>query len=512
VSDTKRVILCILDGFGLAPPGPGNAISQAKPQNFDYLYSNYPSGKLQAAGLAVGLPADQDGNSETGHLNLGSGRIVYQDLARINLSIADGSFFANPVLLDLLSHVSKNKSNLHLMGLIGASGVHAFNDHLFALLMLSRRHQINNVYLHLFTDGRDSSPQNALEQIRFVNEKINSYGVGKIATLSGRYYAMDRDMRLDRTQLAYDCLISNKGPHFDSAEAAILNSYSNQVTDEFLLPCTVGPQPEKTRICQNDSLIFYNFRIDRPRQLTKMIIDSNLANLKFATMTEYHKHFNLPVVFPPEKISNTLAQTVSEQNLAQLHASESEKERFVTYYFNGQHEHPFALEDRLIVPSLKIATYDKQPEMSCLQLVSAFSSRFETNNYTLGVINIANPDMVAHTGDLAATIKAISVTDQAIGLLKQLAARTSSYLIITADHGNAEELLDKNGQTDTKHSSNDVPIIIFHQNLDRNRNILTYGVLGDVTPTILSLLGIPQPTDMSGHNLLTNTEQHDNFS
>lgn len=498
----NRVILCVLDGWGIAPPGPGNAITQANPKNFESLKQKYPYTQLEASGFAVGLPADHDGNSETGHLNIGAGRIVHQDLARINMSIADGSFFNNPALLSAIEHVKKNNSSLHLLGLIGSSGVHAYNEHLYALLMLAARHNLKSVYLHLITDGRDSQPDDSPNQIEAVQQKIKQLGVGQIATIFGRYYAMDRDMRLDRTEKAFDCLMGRTTQNSPTALDAIKDSYEKKITDEFIIPTTIGPTPSTSRLRENDALIFYNFRIDRPRQLTKMILDYPFKNFHFVTMTQYHVHFQNPVAFPSALLFNTLTEVVSKQGLRQLHAAESEKERFVTYYFNGQIEDSFPGEDRLIVASPKIATYDLKPEMSSSELVDAVERRWLIDDYSLCVVNIACPDMVAHTGMLQKAIQAIKATDKAIGRLHQLAQKSNSFLVITADHGNAEEMLEPGtNDIDTKHSIFPVPLIIYHPFLNKNVQLST-GVLGDIAPTILHLMHIPQPLEMTGHNLI----------
>lgn len=499
----KRIILCILDGWGIAPTGVGNGITLADPPVYKFLLENYPNSQLQASGVGVGLPAGEDGNSETGHLNIGAGRIVYQDLPRINMSIADGSFFENQAFLRAINYVKKNNSSLHLLGLIGRSGVHAYNDHLYALLLLAAKQEVSKVYIHLITDGRDSPPKDALNQIELVRQNIARYRVGKIASIMGRYYAMDRDLRLDRTKLAFDCLTNSEScSNVSDAETAIKRSYAQEINDEFVKPVTLGEDCDKTRIQKNDAVIFYNFRVDRPRQLTHMFLNDSLKNLVFVTMTNYHKHFVTPAAFSENKLQNTLPQTIAQSGLMQLHASESEKERFVTYYFNGQNEETESGEDRLIIPSPRIATYDLQPEMSAMELVEAFSQHFTEKPYAFSVLNIANPDMVGHTSKIEETKKAILTTDTALKNLMDLADKTDSYLMITADHGNAEELINiATGDPDTKHSANPVPFIIYNKN-DKDFK-LQNGVLADVAPTLLFLLEIQKPVEMTGHNLIT---------
>lgn len=490
-----------MDGWGIAPPGPGNAITLADPPTFKNLEEHYPHSQLEASGIAVGLPAELDGNTETGHLNIGAGRIVYQDLARINMSIAEGSFFVNPSLMLAIDHAKTNNSSLHLLGMIGASGVHAYNDHLYALIMMVAQHKVEKVYLHLITDGRDSPPTNGLVQIRTVEERFKRYiPTGKVASIMGRYYAMDRDMRLDRTHLAFDCLIGTNPSCIESAEKAIQESYDRGETDEFIKPIAVGGDCDQTRIKANDAVIFYNFRIDRPRQLTKNILDANIPNLKLVTMTKYHKNFNCSVAFPDIVIKNSLGEVVSAASLKQLRAAESEKERFVTYYFNGQNEESFPGEDHLIVPSPKIATYDLQPEMSTPFLVDSFCQAFTADGYTLGVINIACPDMVAHTGNIEKTILAIKAADTGLAKLVELVNQLDIYLLVTGDHGNAEELVNRDtGQMDTEHSLFPVPFILYTKETPTGK--LENGVLADIAPTILNLLGLSKSAEMTGKNL-----------
>ncbi len=497
----KRVILCIMDGWGIAPPGPGNAITLADPPTFKNLEEHCPHSQLEASGIAVGLPAQQDGNTETGHLNIGAGRIVYQDLARINMSIAEGSFFNNPALLEAINHTNTNHSALHLLGLIGSSGVHAYNDHLFALMMMASQHKVEKVYLHLITDGRDSPPHDATNEIQNVSERLTRYlPAGQIVSLMGRYYAMDRDMRLERTKLAFDCLTGVPCPNVASAAKAIQASYDRGETDEFIRPVTIGPNPETTRIKSNDAVIFFNFRIDRPRQLTKDILDASIPNLKLVTMTQYHKKFNVPIAFSDQVIQKTLGEIVSTAGLKQLRAAESEKERFVTYYLNGQREDPFLGEDRLIIPSPRVATYDLQPEMSTTQLVDSFCNAFATNDHALGILNIACPDMVAHTGNIEKTVLAIKAADAGLAKLVDLANKLDLYLLMTGDHGNAEELINREtGEMDTQHSLLPVPFVIYAKESLPGK--LENGVLADIAPTILNLLDLSKPVEMTGKNL-----------
>jgi 2,3-bisphosphoglycerate-independent phosphoglycerate mutase len=497
----KKVILCILDGWGIAPDSAGNAIARANPQTFSYLSKNFPYTQLLAAGPAVGLPEDQDGNSETGHLNIGAGRIVFQDLAMINMAIADGSFFTNRALLDTARHLNSFGSSLHLLGLVGTSGVHAYNEHLYALLLFAKKQNLSRVYLHLITDGRDSDPHAALQEVNNVQQKIIELGVGEISSLLGRYYAMDRDHRWDRTQKAYDCLVGRSSHQQNDPLAYIEDLYHREITDEFIPPVSVGDHASESRIKPGDAVVFFNFRTDRPKQLTQLFLESSLPNLRFVTMTQYRKTFNNPVIFPLFLVTQTMGEILSKNQLLQLRCAETEKIAMVTYYFNGQNEKTFPGEARLFVSSPHIATYDLQPRMSTDKLVEEFANHFKSADFSLGVINIACPDMVAHTGKIDQTIQAIQAADDALGHLTNLAKETHSYLLITADHGNAEELLNtETGGVDTKHSSFPVPFILFHP-IDYHFQ-LQPGKLGDIAPTILSLLDLPQPPEMNGKNLI----------
>ncbi len=497
----KRVILCIIDGWGIAPDSPGNAIALARPQTYNYLLQNFPNTHLLASGPAVGLPEGLDGNSETGHLNLGAGKVVYQDLALINMSIADGSFFTNRALLDTVKHLNSFGSNLHILGMIGSSGVHAYNEHLFALLIIAKNHNIKNLYIHLITDGRDSPPDNAIIQIRAVQEKISELGVGKIVSLMGRYFAMDRDNRTERTDKAYICLTDSSTKNDHDPLTLLERSYSQGIYDEFIEPVTLGENPEESRIKAGDAVIFYNFRTDRTRQLTERFLNSKTPNLRFVTMTRYRKDFENPVMFPTTKISETLGEIISKNHWMQLRASETEKIAMVTYYFNGQSEESFPGEARLFISSPKIATYDLQPRMSTDLLISEFTKRYKNDNFVLGVLNIACTDMVAHTGRIDKTIEAVKSADDAISSLVNLAKETNSYLLITADHGNAEEMISsESGGVDTEHSSYPVPFLIYHP-IDYHFQ-LQPGKLGDVAPTILNLFDLEQPPEMNGKNLI----------
>ena len=513
----KFVVLAILDGWGLAAPSSGNAISRAQTPNINGFWASYVHTQLEASGEAVGLPHGEDGNTETGHLNLGAGRIVYQDLQRINLSVADGSFYQNQVLVGAIEHAKKTNGNLHLMGLVGSGGVHSNIEHMFALIDLVKRNNFNKLYLHLFTDGRDSPPTMGKTYVQQVKEVIRKKELGTIASIMGRYWAMDRDQRWERTDRAYAALTSGQGLKFNSPEEAIEYSYSEGKTDEFIEPSLFTDharlpdgQGSPITISDGDSVIFFNFRIDRPRQLSwRFLKDANLKNLYFVTMTEYAKEMpeaGAKVAFPPEMVDMPLSRIISESGMRQLHAAESEKERFVTFYFNGQKETPFTAEERLIIPSQKVPTYDLKPEMSARELTDAVIARLgENHDIAFTVMNYANVDMVGHTGNIGAAVKACEVVDECIGKLANWTLAYDGALLITADHGNTEEMIDaKTGQIETEHSTNPVPFIAISKNLSMMAQTLPSGILADVAPTVLALLGLKAPTSMTGRNLLAN--------
>lgn len=543
---TKFVILAVLDGWGLASDTAGNAIAQAETVNMDRFWLSYPHTQLTASGESVGLPHGEAGNTEVGHINLGAGRIVYQDLTRINMSIADGTFYDNKVLNDAIDHAEQNNSNLHLMGLIGAGGVHSSIEHIYALIQLAGKRNFERVYLHLFTDGRDSPPTAALTYINQLREVIKREGVGQIASIMGRYWAMDRDLRWERTEKAYDALTEGKAKKAATVKEAIQSSYDVGKTDEFIEPTLITDQSGNPTalVKDNDSVVFFNFRIDRPRQLTKSFVSEEfqksklewdfdpyavkyegthdpdkakkgsqmfergkpLNNLYFVMMTEYGRPLvdqGAKVAFPPEKVDIPIGRVISEAGYRQLRVAESEKERFVTFYFNGQHENPYDGEDRIIIPSPKVSTYDQKPEMSAVEITDALLDKVTADEYPFALINYANADMVGHTGNIGPAVKACEVVDECIGRLANHALAYGGTLIITADHGNAEEMINnQTGQIDTEHSSFPVPFIAVSKNYLGNPQMLHAGILADVAPTTLSLLGIPVPDAMIGRNLL----------
>lgn len=533
----KPAVLIILDGWGLAAEGPGNAITQAKTPNFDRFWAVYPHTQLIASGESVGLPRGEDGNSETGHLNLGAGQIVYQELPRINMAIADGSFFQNPAFKTAAEHVRKNNSSFHLIGLIGAGGVHSSLEHLFALLHFAKIENLKNVFLHLFTDGRDSPPSSALTFLSKVEAKTHENGVGKISTLIGRYYAMDRDNRWERTKKAYEAIVLGKGKKVASAEEGISQSYQAGKTDEFIEPIIID---QNGLIKDHDAVVFFNFRIDRPRQLTKAFVLPDfetlvikraafdpyaeryglrqyqvpsktttfkrkkvLKDLFFVTMTEYEVGLPVQVGFVPDMVDLPLGRILAERGLRQFHIAETEKERHVTYYFNGRRERPFQGEDEVEIPSPKVASYDIKPEMAAYQVTETLLKRLKMRIYDFVIVNYANPDMVGHTGVLEAGIKACENVDEYLGKVVNTTLNLEGVAIVTADHGNVEEMINlKTGEVDTKHSTNPVPLIAIDRRFDGVKKVLSRGILADLAPTILAIMNIEKPQIMTGRNLL----------
>jgi 2,3-bisphosphoglycerate-independent phosphoglycerate mutase len=532
----KPVVLVILDGFGVASPSAGNAISLARTPNYDKYKALYPYGELVTSGESVGLPANEVGSSEVGHLIIGAGRVILQPLKRINQAIEDKSFFKNKAFIKAVKHVKKYDSKLHLMGLVGSGSVHSSNEHLFALLEFCKKRNLKKVYLHLFTDGRDSPPQEALEIISKIETFLKTNKIGQIASISGRYYAMDRDKRWDRTKKAYRALVLGEGEKATSAKEAIEKAYNQALTDEFIKP-TVIVKKEKpvATIDDYDAVIFFNFRIDRAIQLTTAFVLPNfeklksfgfshlphqdkaegearfystfnrgkiLKNLNFTTMTQYHKKLPVTsVAFGPKIVKLPLSQVLAKKGLKQLHMAESEKERTVTFYFDGFRQKAFKGEDFIIIPSPNVASYDQRPEMSADKILKEFKKQINKNKYHFMVVNFANPDMVAHSGDIKATVAAIEVIDKVLGELVRKVMSCKGTVLVTADHGNAEELLSLSGTISTDHSNNLVPFLIIDKALKRRKR-LARGTLADIAPTILAIMGIDKPSVMTGRNLL----------
>jgi len=543
--NTPLVVLIVMDGWGVAPAGPGNPILQANLPNLRALWAAYPHTTLLASGEAVGLPRGEIGNTETGHLNLGAGRIVYQNLQRIDTSIANGNFFKNKSFISAVEHVKKHNSRLHLMGLVGGGGVHASTEHILALLRLCKEQGLtNNVLLHAFTDGRDSPPNAGISYISNIENFLKSEGIGKFVSVMGRYWAMDRDLRWERTKVAYEALTAGVAKHTPSIKQAIQESYNSGVTDEFIHPAMLLEKGQTPYLIQeNDAVIFFNFRVDRPRQLTRAFVfedferestamdldfdpytekyfkkhnvhpksgklftrGEKIKNLFFVTMTEYGKPIAkyAQVAFPPEVIMTPLAEVLSIKDIQQLRLAESEKEHFVTFYFDGQRELPFPGEIKRILPSPQVTTYDLKPEMAAVEITNTCLELLKENrNYRFVLINFANPDMVGHTGNLAATKSACETVDECVGKIVKLVQNLGGVVLITADHGNAEELLKRDGSIDTEHSINPVPFILVGKEYLGQGNQLQSGVLADVAPTILKIMGFAIPTEMTGRPLI----------
>lgn len=499
---SEKALLIILDGFGLAKNPEVSAIEKAHKPFIDSLFQNNPHSKLSASGRDVGLPDGQFGNSEVGHLNIGAGRIVPQELTRVNAAIEDGSFFENDALVEAFEK-AQQRGRIHIMGLFSDGGVHSYNDHLFALLRFAKSAGIDDTFIHAFTDGRDTSPHGGIEYVEEFQKEAQKIGTGKIASIVGRYYAMDRDNRWDRTKLAYDLLVRGKGNHFNDPRQALQTSYDKDITDEFVKPKLIDDTPE-SRIQKNDVVIFYNIRGDRARQITRAFTDKDFEqfdvdhhlNLHYLTFTSYDDTFdNVEVAYPPLEITHTLGEVVSKHHLKQLRIAETEKYPHVTYFFNGGEEVPVKGEQRIMIPSPKIATYDLQPEMSAAEVTDALCAQLMTEKYQLCILNYANPDMVGHTGDMQATIKAIETIDQQLEKVVETATEHNYKMLIIADHGNADCMINEDGSPHTAHTSAMVPALILN---DRRVEKMNDGILADVAPTILKLMDLPQPEEMTG--------------
>lgn len=520
----KRILLCVMDGWGinLNPKiDKYDATKLAPPINVDKLIKEEKYTRIHADSEYVGLPQGQMGNSEVGHLNMGAGRIVYQELTKINKSIREGDFFKNERFLGAINHVKKNNSSLHLMGLISEGGVHSSMEHIFALIKLAADEGLKNVYLHAFLDGRDTPPKSACKYLEKVEAKLKEYNLPPIASVMGRYYAMDRDNRWDRVEKAYNCLLLGEGNCASTAEEAVKNSYDGGKNDEFVLPTVIGG--ENSRVKDNDALIFFNFRPDRAREITRAInlgckcggcdTDSSTQssfkgferkavreNLCFVTMTQYDETFSCPVAFPPQKLVNILDDVLDAHGIKQLRVAETEKYAHVTFFFNGGVEEPKKLETRILVSSPKVATYDLQPEMSAYQVCEKVLEAEDNDEYGFILVNFANPDMVGHTGVLEAATKACSVVDECVGKIAQKAEENGIIMLVTADHGNAEVMATETGAIITAHTTNEVPFIIV--NADKDIELREGGALCDIAPTVLQLMGIKQPVEMTGVSLI----------
>jgi 2,3-bisphosphoglycerate-independent phosphoglycerate mutase len=508
----KPVMLMILDGWGVRPAGPGNAVTLAQTPHLDRLLSDYPHTQLQTSGKAVGLPDGIMGNSEVGHLNIGAGRIVYQELTRIDLAIEDGSFSANPAINRAIQSALEDNRVLHLMGLVSDGGVHSQLTHLFALLDLAKKKGLKRVCVHAFLDGRDTPPDGGKTYVALLQSHIDKIGNGRIASICGRYYAMDRDTRWDRTKLAYELYTQGIGTPAKDAAVAIADAYKKGETDEFVKPIVItGPvDGPRAMVNDGDSVIFFNFRADRARQITRALTEKNFDGFErpvwpqianYVCMTQYDEKFCLPVAFPPTSLEEILGQVISREGLIQLRIAETEKYAHVTYFFNGGEEKPFDNEDRCLIPSPRdIPTYDHKPQMSAVAVTEEVLQRIATDRYDLIVFNFANMDMVGHTGKLDAAIQAVQTVDQCVGRIVDAVLAKAGALLITADHGNAETMIEDNGHVHTAHTTNPVYLVLVNDS--RRQARLRSGVLGDIAPTILELMSVAQPEQMTGRSLI----------
>ena len=498
--------LIIMDGFGLTEPGPGNAVANASTPNLDRIFRDCPGCKLSASGLDVGLPEGQMGNSEVGHTNMGAGRVVFQDLPHISRDIDSGEFFQNPAYLEAMSNCREWGSALHLMGLLSDGGVHSHITHLFALLKMAKEQGLEKVYVHCFLDGRDVPPSSGKHYVEQLQAKIQQLGVGEIATVMGRYYAMDRDKRWDRVQRAYDAIACGEAPFEADAAQAVQKSYDAGVTDEFMEPVVCA---KNAQVRDNDSIIFFNFRPDRAREITRCFVDEDFSDIKrktgfltvdFVCTTEYDATLpNVTVAYPHNKLVNTFGEYISNLGLTQLRIAETEKYAHVTFFFNGGVEQVFPGEDRCLIPSPKVATYDLQPEMSAYQVTEEAVKRIESGAYDVIILNFANCDMVGHTGVYEAACKAVSTVDECVNRVVEATSKMGGVSLITADHGNAERMIDDDGEPFTAHTTNLVPFYIVGASAQ-----LRDGRLADIAPTMLDLMGLEKPAEMDGQTLILN--------
>lgn len=516
----RPFVLIIMDGWGINPRKEGNAIALAHTPNIDRLAREWPHTAVRTSGEAVGLPDGQMGNSEVGHQNIGAGKRVLQDYTRVSELIKDGSFFHNPAFLKAIEHVKKNQSRLHICGLLGDGGVHAHETHLEALLQLAQRHDIEEVFIHAFTDGRDTSPTGGIEFMQRLQARARAIGgehTARVATVSGRYYAMDRDNRWERTGITYFAMTRGEGLQANSALAAIQQAYDKGTTDEFILPTAImdNGHPVAT-VKAGDAVIHYNFRPDRARQLTKAFVlpelppqatgkferGPRLADLTYVMMTAYEEGLDAEVAYRADEVEMPLARVISEQGMTQFHTAETEKYAHVTYFINGRRETPFKGEDRVLVPSPKVPTYDLQPEMSAAGVTDTAIEHIRSGKYDLVIMNYANADMVGHTGVIEAAIKAVETVDTGVGRVVEATLAAGGGLAITADHGNAEQLIEyDSGKPFTAHTTFPVPLYFVVPQYAQTR-LRSDGILADVAPTVLQVLGIPQPKDMKGRSLI----------
>jgi 2,3-bisphosphoglycerate-independent phosphoglycerate mutase len=506
----KLTALIILDGFGKGQADAGNAIALAGIPNITALKNEYPHTTIGASGMDVGLPRGQMGNSEVGHMNIGAGRIVYQELTRISKDIEDGGFFEKPEFLGAIDNVKKHGTKLHVYGLVSDGGVHSHQEHLYALLELAKRHGLENVYIHCFMDGRDVPPDSGKGFIEQLEEKIKEIGIGEIATVMGRYYAMDRDNRFERIEKAYAAMVRGEGVTATSAVQAMQQSYDKGEMDEFVMPTVImkGGRPVAT-IEPHDSIIFFNFRPDRAREITRTFIDPDFNGFAreyfpvyYVCMTQYDKTFmNVQVAYKPQSLANTLGEYLAKNGKRQFRIAETEKYAHVTFFFNGGVEKPNEGEDRFLIPSPKVATYDLKPEMSAYEVADEAVKHIESGEYDVMILNFANPDMVGHTGILEAAVKAVKAVDECVGRVVKAIQKMGGEVIITADHGNSEKMFDEAGGPFTAHTTKPVPLILVSERY-KGARLRQDGRLADIAPTMLDLMGLPQPEEMTGQSLI----------
>ncbi|WP_458411971.1 2,3-bisphosphoglycerate-independent phosphoglycerate mutase [Schinkia sp. CFF1] len=506
----KPHALIILDGFGCRSEEKGNAIAHAKMPNFDRLWKEFPHAQLIASGEAVGLPEGQMGNSEVGHLNIGAGRVVYQSLTRVNIAIRDGEFFKNDTFNEAIHHAKQNNTSLHIFGLLSDGGVHSHINHMYALLKMAKEEGLDRVYVHGFLDGRDVGPQTAKGFIEEAEAKMKEIGVGKFATISGRYYSMDRDKRWDRVKKSYDAMVYGEGPSYHSAMECVDDSYKNGIYDEFVLPSVILQENDEpvAKISDQDSVIFYNFRPDRAIQISRAFTNEDFRefdrgsgapkDLYFVCLTHFSETVDGYVAFKSVNLDNTFGEIVSQKGLNQLRIAETEKYPHVTFFFNGGREEKFPGEERILINSPKVATYDLKPEMSAYEVTDALLAELKADKHDVIILNFANCDMVGHSGMLEPTIKAVETVDECLGKVVDLILEKDGVAIITADHGNADEVITLEGNPMTSHTTNPVPVIVTKKGVELRED----GILGDLSPTLLNLLNIELPKEMTGKSLI----------
>ncbi|MBT2217893.1 2,3-bisphosphoglycerate-independent phosphoglycerate mutase [Virgibacillus dakarensis] len=510
MSSNKLAAIIILDGFGIREEVQGNAVKQANKPNFDRYWKTYPHNQLKASGKAVGLPEGQMGNSEVGHLNIGAGRIVYQSLTRVNLSIEEGDFFEKSAFVKSMQHAKQHDKALHIFGLLSDGGVHSHISHLFALLKLASDQGLEKVYVHAFLDGRDVGPKTAKEFIKQTEEKMTEYGVGKFATISGRYYSMDRDKRWDRVKKAYDAMVYGEGPKYQDPYELVDDSYENGIYDEFVIPSVITDKngnPNAT-IEDEDSIIFYNFRPDRAIQISRTFANEDFhdfdrgdkvpKNLDFVMLTNFSESIDGYVAYEPVNLDNTIGEVLAQHDLKQLRIAETEKYPHVTFFMSGGREQEFPGEKRILIDSPKVATYDLKPEMSAYEVTDALLHELDEGEENAIILNFANPDMVGHSGKLEPTIKAIEAVDECLGKVVDKITELGGYAIIFADHGNSDEVVTPDGEPMTSHTTSPVPVIVTKKDVELRDG----GILADVAPTMLDLLDIEKPKEMTGESLI----------